>query len=188
MPEQEMDQRVLGTFDDAETARRAAHDLENTVPGDRVVVGGGEEAAMARQAEMEEEARKGLWAPGAFGTQSQTRGWVTGLAVGGVLGAAIGALVGLLVAALSDLSTVAAVVIVAVCGAFAGGTAGFQIGGSVGPKVAGEVDEQERDVPLAAERGVTVGVEVHDEEESDVAKDILEQSAAERVDRPADLD
>jgi hypothetical protein len=178
---EDADRRVAGSFENPEDAEKAAREAREVGARD-VRVNDAEGVALGVQGKTQEEVDEGLWGPGAAGTRSQTRGWITGVVLGGALGAGLGVIAGFIVAAVSQASTTMWVLVLGICGAFAGGTVGLTVGGSIGPHVAGEVDPDDSDRPLAAERDATVVVHTDDGQETKRAERAMRAHSPERVD------
>lgn len=139
------------------------------------------------EAEMQEEVAEGVGGPGiGFMTPSQAKGAFPGALLGGFVGLVVGLIAGAAWGWLADsaISPMGRVAIVAVCFMVAGGTIGFIAGGALNPRAEGRrkpggmLDERR----LAGERDTLVAVHVSDDDEAEIAEEVLKAAGATRID------
>lgn len=165
---------VIGVFRDLEAARAAADAAARVASSGRaprIGEAGGEVASL--KAEMREEAEHTVVGPGNVGpfTKEMTKGLSAGTIVGIVVGALLALPLGLIEWA--DLDLGVRLVIAAAVGAAAGATVGFMAGGfaAKGPGI-----------PLAAERGTTVVIDVRGPEEIERVTEAMRRHDPIRID------
>jgi hypothetical protein len=167
--QQYAEHEIVGVFRDQQTASSVARRIVGlgVSPSD-VRVGDRAADVLALRAEMREEADNTIVGPGPVGpfTKEMTKGIVALVVLGGIVGGLVCLPLGLL--HFAGLSLAARLVIAGLVGVFTGSTVGFMVGGGLGAKGP--------DVPLAAERGVTVAVRVRDDLAASVARPMRDAS------------
>lgn len=179
------DDRVVATFREEGQARRAAEEA-GRAGADHVDVGDRGDRARVARAEMQQEAAETWPVPFSHvSTKEQTRGAVAGAAVGSLLGALVGALLAFVVD-VGPLAIGGRIAVLVAIGVATGGTVGFTAGGGLRPRMddgSAEDPTSHTHDPMSAERGTTVGVESHDEDQRRRAEQAVRSQGAERVDR-----
>jgi len=154
---------ILGVFGDQPTADTVVRRLRDVgVSPQDVRVGDPASSVAAMKAEMREEADNTIVGPGNIGpfTEEMTKGIVVWVTVGALLGGLVVLPLGFV--EILDLALGVRLLIAAAVGVACGATVGFVTGGGLAAE--GGYD------PLAAERGVTVAVDVPTEVASEVVR------------------
>ena len=171
---------VIGVFSSPASAQAAADaiaELTSTERPPRVGAAGDEVASL--KAEMREEMQHTTAGPGNVGpfTKEMTKGLSVGTAVGAIVGAVLTLPLAFVnwggLAGWGDLDLALRLVIAAAVGAAAGATVGFMAGGfaAKGPGI-----------PLAAERGTTVVIDVRTPEEIERVTEAMRRHDPIRID------
>lgn len=170
----------MAVFEDENGAQRAQGALQDLgVPPAQISRGSGGDKLTAVRGEMQEEMSKTVVAPGNVGpfTEGMTRGMGWGMLGAVPVGVVIGVVCGLVAAwAVDAISWWLGLLIGGAVGAVAGATAGFVVGGAYHPSFDGEGTN------LGAERGISVGVTIGDEDVAARAAQALHAAGALRVD------
>jgi hypothetical protein len=169
---------VVGIFHDGPSAARAADAVKAALaPGHEPRVADERDEVLGLKAEMREELDHTIAGPGNVGpfTKEMQAGVVVGVPACTLIGALVCLPLGFI--PLLSIGLVPRLVIAAIVGAVAGATVGFMLGGftAKGPGT-----------PLAAERGVTVAIDVRTPEEIERVQEAMRAHDPIRVDLIAD--
>ena len=164
--------RFVAVYPERSMAERAAEDLR--ARGLTPSIDASDDEVLSLRAEMQEEASKTMFAAGNIGpfTKEMQRSIVANVTLYAILGALLVTPAGFIPVPGASLGFRLA--IAAMAGAVAGAVIGFVLGGGLGMKG--------HEAELAAERGVTLSVEVP-EEQTDEVIDVLDRPRVIRLDQ-----
>lgn len=165
--------QVLGVFRDRGSAQAAA-DAAAGIASRPPRTGQDEDEVASLKAEMREELDNSVVGAGNVGpfTKEMTKGLLVGTILGVVAGFVVTVPLGFV--PLGSIGLLPRLLIAAIIGGFAGATMGFVAGGGLGAKGPAQ--------PLAAERGITVSVQVASAEEATEVAEAMREHDPIRID------